>query len=103
MHVATTQTAMVSAARCNTSGKQLHRFRQTLRQWQTNCPACDKQTILTNEHSCIWQEQSAYLMDVLDVDASSCCIVFQDDLLKEHECALMLCMLPDLQYQDKCI
>lgn len=36
-------------------------------------------------------------MDILDVDTRGCSIVLKDDLLKEHERPLVLCMLPDLQ------
>ena len=36
-------------------------------------------------------------MDVFDVDAAAGSVVLQYDLLKEHECPLVLCMLSDLQ------
>ena len=36
-------------------------------------------------------------MNVFDVDTVGSCTVFEDDLLQEHECSLMLCMLPHLQ------
>ena len=42
-------------------------------------------------------------MDVLDVDTRGCCIVLEDDLLQEHEGALVLCMLPHLHEHDNVV
>lgn len=40
----------------------------------------------------------AYLMNILDVDTVASSIVLENNLLKEHESPLVLCMLPDLQH-----
>ena len=41
--------------------------------------------------------EASNLMNVFDVDAGGGCIILEDDLLQEHECALVFCVLPHLQ------